>query len=128
MLEEDFFDKLKADCPLTMQGLHGLETSPGWNHIIKNVVHAVENHVDDFPLELKNQIYFVQIKQKFGGLRIYMSHHTPFVDGVITLAEYLCYTICENCGVAGKKRNIGNYICVLCEEHYKEAIEKSQYK
>ncbi len=47
----------------------------------------------------KTQVIANQVKEKFGGLRFYVSGADDTVDGMILLAETLSYHICENCGV-----------------------------
>jgi hypothetical protein len=47
----------------------------------------------------KTQVIANQVKEKFGGLRFYVSGADDHVDGMIALAETLSYHICEHCGV-----------------------------
>lgn len=66
-----------------------------------------------------------QIKEKFGGLRFYWnckasSEETHAVEGAVALAESLSYSICEECGQAGKTENFG-WIRTLCSRHSEEA-------
>jgi len=56
---------------------------------------------------------FVQIKEKFGGIRIYYSGGDDYINGVISLADEMSYKICEVCGNSGKP-NKGGWITTLC--------------
>lgn len=76
------------------------------------------------PPEMQEQLYAVQIKQKFGGLRFYMNQSTPKMDGAIDLAEELSNNMCEVCSEHGGHKNIGNWITTLCEKHYKQELKK----
>lgn len=62
-----------------------------------------------------------QIKEKFGGLRIYMDvkkdSHREYID----FAESMSYHVCEVCGAPGVPRRTG-WIKVLCDEHHLENI------
>lgn len=62
-------------------------------------IKASEEHVvsekQDLPI-------FVQIKQKWGTLRVYSSNNNDRTDGIIALAERLSSFICEQCGNSGK--------------------------
>lgn len=58
----------------------------------------------------------VQVKQKFGGLRYYVSHYTEELGKLISLFEDLSYETCEVCGRLGKTRS-GGWIETLCDEH-----------
>lgn len=51
--------------------------------------------------ELPNKselLQIVQIKEKFGSLRIYTHNSCIAIDTIITNAEMLCEKTCENCG------------------------------
>ena len=74
--------------------------------------------------ETGEEVKFVQIKEKFGGLRMYYdteSEDDDFrkkINDCIYNAESESYTICEICGETGKVRK-GNWIKTLCDEHKK---------
>jgi hypothetical protein len=67
-----------------------------------------QSDLDYFPVK------FDQIKEKFGGLRIYYSGGDDYVEGVISMAEEYSYKVCEVCGNAGKP-NKGGWITTLCD-------------
>jgi hypothetical protein len=56
-----------------------------------------------------------QIKEKFGGLRFYMTHATDKMYDLINEAERKSYTTCEVCGAPGEERG-GGWIRTLCDE------------
>jgi hypothetical protein len=61
------------------------------------------------------QVEATQVKQKFGGLRFYISGADDMVHGMITLAEHLSYEICESCGSTENiKQTKGGWIFSLC--------------
>ncbi len=60
-------------------------------------------------------VKFDQIKEKFGGLRIYHSGGDDYIDGLIGMAESFSYKICEVCGERGKP-NKGGWIATLCDK------------
>lgn len=93
------------------------------------------------------KVRFLQIKEKFAGLRIYfdMYHDIPEeeiakfddvdydkqydrywrdVDSAINFAEYLSHKICEICGNKGKTYHDG-WWKTLCEEHRGNRMEIS---
>jgi hypothetical protein len=61
----------------------------------------------------------IQVKEKFGGLRIYYAYPTDdgtgFEDLVIKI-EKQSYTVCEECGKPGSLRKSGWYR-TLCDDH-----------
>lgn len=70
----------------------------------------------------------VQIKEKFGGLRIYsvvenydpaidsIIHHDSTVGSVIAKAERACYFRCQDCGKLGRLRVLHGWHATLCEK------------
>jgi len=61
----------------------------------------------------------VQVKEKYGGLRYYMSGNvTEQMEAYIQSAENMSFTICELCGEPGKPRG-GGWITVRCDQHVK---------
>lgn len=65
------------------------------------------------------EVEFVQIKEKFGSLRIYIYGGDEYIEGVIDMAEDMSYMTCEKCGNPGTPSKTG-WIKVLCEEHHLE--------
>ena len=115
----------QAKYPQLFSHLEWLEIQEGWCDIVWNVSGVIQRHLDQrIPEELRDQIYFKQIKQKFGSIRIYVSHTTPYIDGAIAMAEEMSCTICEVCGQLGSFRNIKNWFITLCDKHFEEK-EKS---
>jgi hypothetical protein len=66
------------------------------------------------------QIQFVQIKEKFGTLRMYTNGYDDYIDGVIAMAESMSAITCEECGKPGKLRG-GGWYYTACDEHTKES-------
>ena len=50
---------------------------------------------------------FAQVKEKFGGLRVYMNQTTPGIDEAIDAATEQASTTCEKCGKKGSLREHG---------------------
>lgn len=79
------------------------------NDIQQNFGIAIEGDGQDyFPVK------FDQIKEKFGGLRIYYSGGDDYISGAVDMVEEISYKICEVCGQKGKP-NKGGWITTLCE-------------
>lgn len=56
-----------------------------------------------------------QIKEKFGTLRVYMTHYLPEMEEAISEAERLSAITCEDCGQPGELRQ-GGWLRTLCDE------------
>lgn len=58
----------------------------------------------------------VQVKEKFGGLRVYIDNGTEAALAAINAAEKLAATTCQVCGAGEAKRVTRNgWISVRCE-------------
>lgn len=121
----------------------GFECREGWNNLIEAVcaiacqrlndikwrlgIYKERPEAEQLKIDLEEAIKdlpsFLQIKEKFGTLRIYTGGATPEVQGAIAVAELLSAVTCEHCGCKGTRWNIG-WIHTLCRpcaiENYTE--------
>ena len=95
----------------------GIECGDGWYDLIYDLSAKLEacirNHIKINP----NDEYYpraVQVKEKFGGLRFYMTSETDEMSDFIREAETKSYETCENCGGKGKPNEKG-WISTLCD-------------
>jgi hypothetical protein len=66
----------------------------------------------------------VQIKEKMGGLRIYINHGNEKMFQIIRRAEEESFITCEDCGKPGRER-FGGWIRTLCDECEREYGRRS---
>jgi hypothetical protein len=55
-----------------------------------------------------------QVKEKFGGLRFYVDNSNEAIDALVDEAESESYSICEQCGSPGERRD-GGWTKVRCD-------------
>lgn len=67
----------------------------------------------------------LQVKEKFSGLRYYMSGETKQMTEWISKAEAKSYKTCERCGQPGSRRS-GGWILTLCDECDRKRKEESK--
>lgn len=65
----------------------------------------------------------LQIKEKFGGLRIYVWGGTPKVNDIIREGEAMSHMICAHCGAPGELRHL-DFMLTLCDAHFAEIRER----
>ena len=77
---------------------------------IKELIDELEkdNYLDDFEI--------LQIKEKYGGLRIYIGSAPEAIHRLIDEYEELSYNYCQICGKPGKTYDNG-WIMTLCPAH-----------
>jgi hypothetical protein len=86
----------------------------GWYGIIASACAEINNYLEKHPA--KPEFKWTQIKEKFGGLRLYYDGpDAEFIRGVIRMAEATAYKTCEVCGNQGTVRK-GHWIRTLCEQ------------
>ena len=128
MDNDDFLVKMQAEFPNTLKDIRYLECHPGWHLLLENLISTIEYEIlriKELDPVIAEQIYAVQIKQKFGGLRFYMNQNTPYISGAINLAEIMSTRTCELCGaVAPGTRSIGGWVNCYCDKCYEKARQK----
>lgn len=105
--------------PKLFSQLESIDIGDGWYNLLRSTLIAVELEISNLPVELQAGIYLKQIKEKFGGIRIYFNHTTPHINGVIALAELLSNSTCETCGLPGEHKNLKGWVCTMCDECFK---------
>ncbi|NBP03941.1 MAG: hypothetical protein EBU90_28360 [Proteobacteria bacterium] len=117
----------------------GIECNLGWYELLSSVCWRISQHEknisDRIHIRTKNEkqndqsdldyvpVKFDQVKEKFGGLRIYFSGGDKYIEGVIDMAEEYSYKLCEVCGNSGKPNKNG-WISVLCDKHREESTKQ----
>jgi len=133
--------QLIADCPLFFR--HGdptpgaqsgrnfyFEISRGWHAPVRKACLALEriaekHEAPEDPYEDPDlRPRAAQIKEKFGGLRLYINGHSDEAAAIVDTAEAECAKLCEACGEAGRLRNDLGWITTLCDTHYAERAKK----
>jgi hypothetical protein len=71
--------------------------------------------VTSFERESGCHFEILQVKEKFGGLRIYVNHADDAIRQRIEAAEQESFHTCEICGQPGKLRE--DALMTLCDEH-----------
>lgn len=110
------WNEIMAKCPkLYPKGMY-FECLPGWQSIIGGLSFQIENILKKSG---ETDMYAVQVKQKYGTLRFYMSKVTPEIADLISDTEALSSQRCELCGHFGKMRG-AHHIVVRCDKCFKE--------
>ena len=79
----------------------------GWSKILDRL----------YDLKPRN-VYVTQVKEKFGGLRVYCGSADEEFYTAIDAAEKESYQTCEICGEIGKLRKDLGWMLTLCDKHY----------
>ena len=108
----DSNDERLAPIVARMNFIPGVDVGPGWYDIIIRLNEQIASLVPDYEVH--------QIKEKFGGLRYYISSVSDDVSkrvyALIDAAEAESYRTCEECGEPGKRTESG-WVRTLCNVH-----------
>lgn len=96
--------------------LFGIECGKGWNKLIIPIL----DYIDLYNSGHDDKIEILQIKEKFGGLRIYTSFSTPELDQLIDDAEEQSFKTCEYCGSTKNVSQTTGWIKTLCRKCMRE--------
>jgi len=113
-LEDKFVERwpkwfdVKGDLRHTLMGF-GFECGDGWFDLLWNLCEKLDSVVPD-------NFEVLQVKEKFGGLRFYISGGTDAVYDLINAAEVESERICELCGKIAKVQEDSGWLRALCAE------------
>lgn len=108
-----FFQHRHAD-PQTCAMGWGLQCDDGWFDLIDTLCERLQEETEyaDAP-----QAVALQVKQKWGRLRIAVKPATDRQRAMIDMAEALSARLCEQCGRPGQMQSIGDFRTPRCAEH-----------
>lgn len=97
----------------------GIECGDGWFKLIYNLIDCIKNYCQ----WNNHSIKILQIKEKYGSLRVYTNGNDNIIDGMIWFAEHLSYKICELCGSTDEVTQTEGWITSLCRKCKEARIE-----
>ncbi len=91
----------------------GCECGDGWYALLDRLCACITAHVKNH-WEHDHPYRFMQIKEKYGGLRVYDRGHDDTIYGMICMAEEMSYSMCELCGSPASLCTTGHWLRTLC--------------
>lgn len=104
----------------------GIDVGDGWYNIMDALCSSITYYLKykkkpgadadaDENADGEFSVEFVQVKEKFGALRIYTNFGDDAIDSMISLAARLSQLTCDTCGSPGKNTLIRGWYQTLCE-------------
>ena len=97
----------------------GFECGPGWKSMIWELLNKIQNFVDEHPEHRDLEV--LQIKEKWGGLRVYMLYDIDEIEDLIEEYKDRSWHTCESCGSPGETSGINGWYQTLCEKFNRES-------
>ena len=101
----------------------GFDCGDGWFALIDNLCSGIQFYVDHN--DNVEQVEVLQVKEKFGTLRFYISGGNDFIEGMVEMAEAISGSMCELCGSPDNITRTEGYIRTLCGKCMKENNESN---
>jgi len=106
----------------------GFDCEKGWYPIIEEAFNKMEKVIEKMPKKerkhFQKHFEIFQVKQKLGGLRIYVNIYTDEIIEIINDAEIKAEKTCEVCGKPGELREVNHWYFTNCDEHYNKRLEE----
>ena len=111
------WDEIRNRCPKLYSQGTAFECGEGWADLILNLSIEIERILNE---NLANdEMFAIQVKEKYGTLRFSMSMETKAISDLIEDAEAVSSQACEVCGAFAKMRG-QKWIETRCDKCYKE--------
>lgn len=121
------FTRLYLHFPIIYRGHHerryplnkeGMACGNGWFNLIYKLSRDIETIAKQLSADGSDENKLpkvIQVKQKFGGLRLYMVNQTRVISALIEEAQKASFEICETCGQPGKAFSDDGWFRTVCE-------------
>ena len=122
------WEVLRGWCPKLYKEGMIFECGIGWYNLLHDLSLKIEKVLEREAENCKlhegeeneyDEMFAIQVKEKYGTLRFYMSRETDEVSALIDKAEALSSQTCEICGVPATVRGT-TWFSVRCDKCYKE--------
>lgn len=122
-MNDDLEKQLRTNHPKTLENIDSIGCGDGWFTLLDDLCTKIDEECLRQGLTDRQLVQAVQIKEKFGGLRFYLSQATSEIGNLIHEAEDLSYKTCEVCGHPGEPRRSG-WIKTLCDNCYAKRSQR----
>lgn len=124
---ETFYITEKIAPGITQYNWFNIECGDGWFEILLSLCKRINAHIKSLPDDIAKDITVLQIKEKNGCLRFYVSHYDKVIDDLIKQSEETSSHVCETCGKPGKLRG-SVWLYTSCEDHSRPEDSENSVK
>lgn len=92
----------------------GFGVGDGWYKLLNRLSKKLERLIEQVPSKDRKHCKASQVKEKYGGLRFYMTASTDEMEEAIKVAEKESFRTCESCGEPGALKVDCGWVTVRC--------------
>lgn len=114
-------------CDKVLSNTFHTSTPQGWDCLVEDFLEEINEAAKDYT---SNTVIVSEIKEKFGGMRIYVDYHLPDeqileMEKIVSKYEHLSLKTCTMCGCEDHQmhKRRGYWDIVVCEECYNKRIK-----
>ena len=100
------------------------ECGDGWFNILLEASTSLQKQIETYSKDVRDDIVAMQVKEKYGTLRFYLSYYNEELDEIVQQVEKKSACTCEVCGSVGKLRG-GMWLYTACDDHTRDEDKKS---
>lgn len=115
---ETFFTVEQVGPGITSWKWFSIQCDDGWFDILLDLCTKLNAYIQTLPDNIGKEIVISQIKEKYGTLRVYLSHYDDVMDKMIEETEEKSAHVCELCGKEGRLRG-KVWFYTACDAHTK---------
>ena|ERR1700690_1659323 len=103
--------------------MFGIECDLGWVRLLDELFSCIDDRVQRRNL---TDFKVLQVKEKFGTLRVYVSGADDEIHALISQFAELSATVCEKCGSPARTRTVGTHglLKTLCDRCRRRETER----
>jgi hypothetical protein len=119
------FDTMKEECDNMTNGVtfspiaFFFECGDGWADLLVELCEKIQSHLVTLSPESVYDIVALQVKEKYGSLRFYISSYDEVIECLIDEYSRKSRYVCETCGKPGKIRG-SVWLYAACNDHTKD--------
>lgn len=98
----------------------GFDCGDGWFTLLDVLCRELQGQTDKHGAP---QLEAVQVKEKFGALRFYVTTSNEVQQALVRMTEFLSMRTCEECGAPGQLSTNDGWYATRCAAHTKPGSE-----
>lgn len=92
-----------------------IECETGWDDLLDRLFVLMHDRWQRMECHEEERFSVMQVKEKFGTLRVYTGGADDIIHGMVATAESISSFICERCGASGARLSGKGWLTTKCQ-------------